>query len=866
MITNVNIRHLTGVGISLHANHDTTLISNSLVTNTSGNAIFVSGQYSVLKLINNTFRHNSNPTHEVALFFSSVNFYGFFNMDGNVFQSNNVDEIMKFSIPNDAKFIAEIVNNDLVNNTCENIVEMEYYYSCDSHTTFVLKKNHCSKNHMRGASVMLRQVSLWSNCYGYKTDFTLTENDFLNNTGMSSVEIVLRRPTRVTVHSNLFQGNVLEKSAIVISLLSSASHENKLSLFHNKLENNVAKTLVDINIQRPLCVIHGNSIRRNEVAENILKLSTGEPNREKSFNFSRNTLIANTAQRHPLPYPSGNSPAGIISYAREISLRGNFFENPQFGFEFMVEKTSFVQSEIDAKYNWWGSKNESEIIWRIFDFHWRHYLARVNFFPLLASANLSDVRDGTRVNHDFRKDHVIWGSLTEYIVLEKDDSPYTVIRDVIIHPNATLVIKAGVHINIFPDVEFHVYGKFELLGEQNDPIIFDIKTKNRTVNGLAIYPVRLVNGSTHWEGLVEIFYNNTWGTICDEGYWRSSTGSVLCKQLGYKGYHESYTHKLAYSRTKPVWLRNLRCNSDDHDDISSCSFQGWGISCPSYRRLWAVRCNPGYWRGIRFRETAQASRISHVKFKRGGGDIYNDGRRNYVLHFDVLRQAVSDIEIREISEGGIKIGFQGPGVFMKNIQIENLGWHQYNSYGIEISSSLTCKNCSVSGVYHGISFRDFERADSEIHQVDSTIVPQLELRKEFLMCEPNNSVIVGKDDLKYVTMSKSSYSDKDVECLLPLVLQSQVTVIFTEKTIRDTEAFSIISSNVKSSTNTTFTANMPDKYDLGPGNFTLRYWRRARSYGSTIRLIIISSGGKTALQVGRYLMLKIKRKGRLQLF
>ncbi|KAI8773557.1 neurotrypsin, partial [Biomphalaria glabrata] len=45
--------------------------------------------------------------------------------------------------------------------------------------------------------------------------------------------------------------------------------------------------------------------------------------------------------------------------------------------------------------------------------------------------------------------------------------------------------------------------------------------------------LRLGDGKNRFEGTVEVFHNNKWGYVCDDG-WSQINAEVVCHMLGYQ--------------------------------------------------------------------------------------------------------------------------------------------------------------------------------------------------------------------------------------------------------------------------------------------------------------------------------------------
>ncbi|XP_072041414.1 uncharacterized protein [Amphiura filiformis] len=102
-------------------------------------------------------------------------------------------------------------------------------------------------------------------------------------------------------------------------------------------------------------------------------------------------------------------------------------------------------------------------------------------------------------------------------------------------------------------------------------------------------PVRLVGGSNSNEGRVEIFYNNAWGTVCDDS-WDNTDATVVCRQLGLPSSGAQAARLAQFGQgTGQIWLDNVLC-SGSKNRLDECSHNGWGNHNCGHREDAGVIC------------------------------------------------------------------------------------------------------------------------------------------------------------------------------------------------------------------------------------------------------------------------------------
>ena len=101
-------------------------------------------------------------------------------------------------------------------------------------------------------------------------------------------------------------------------------------------------------------------------------------------------------------------------------------------------------------------------------------------------------------------------------------------------------------------------------------------------------PVRLTGGINVGEGRVEILYNNSWATVCDD-IWDDTDAGVVCRQLGLGSSGSAVLTAGFGQGTGTILLDGVSCTTSQ-SNIFACRHNGFKNHDCSHSEDAGVRC------------------------------------------------------------------------------------------------------------------------------------------------------------------------------------------------------------------------------------------------------------------------------------
>lgn len=97
-----------------------------------------------------------------------------------------------------------------------------------------------------------------------------------------------------------------------------------------------------------------------------------------------------------------------------------------------------------------------------------------------------------------------------------------------------------------------------------------------------------LSGNSLSTGRVEIFYDNQWGTICDDS-WDMNDANVVCRQLGFPRASRTFSGAYHGQGSGPIWMADVGCTGSE-SSIYDCRHGGWGGNGCTHSRDASVEC------------------------------------------------------------------------------------------------------------------------------------------------------------------------------------------------------------------------------------------------------------------------------------
>ncbi|XP_022804996.1 protein bark beetle-like isoform X1 [Stylophora pistillata] len=584
----------------------------------------------------------------------------------------------------------EIESNVFANNTKAPVIVTPFSSRSDYRREVFVRKNHFLLNVCEEKGVIY--------ITGNSKKMIIEGNVFRENYGRS-IFIAEMFPANATIRSNVFKDNRCPNSGVI----EVRRMEMDIEIVGNVFQFNQGLFMVRLHCEYA-------------IRSRLFSV-------QKKLNFSKNSLSNNTE------VSSRTQPCEVrisgLTNSKAISINYNIFNSNSFSKELCVNThASSHRSILPVPLNFWGYEDEVKIKQRIFDAedNYEHTLA--GFHPFLNNAGNVVQNSSTRNTFDVPAEKYLGGRILFSVQLRKNQSPFIVLSDVTILPNASLTVEAGVEVRFKPGVGMLILGSLFVHGAKDEPVTFSLWKRNQSEKSL---PVRLVGGKFPWQGRAEIFHQGNWTPVClnKTASFETNSAKVVCEHLGYQ---TPLNTSFSPEKCTSVWTSCafLSCNGSEAD-VKECSFSFHNLTCNSSTHV-LLNCSGGKpWGNIRFvREVNSSSHhstsyLQHVNIEHCG-EIH--GHEVAAIESIQYVPDLSFLTVLNCTAGSIKVWFPEKQVSITNSSFMNCGGNGFEimnaKQNVAIESVRSVKNSyglrftiPNGGWMHGLPYGQADVCGSE---------------------------------------------------------------------------------------------------------------------------------------------------------
>ncbi|XP_058056870.1 protein bark beetle [Anopheles bellator] len=500
----------------------------------------------------------------------------------------------------------------------------------------------------------------------------------------------------VNISSNIFTENVCAQG-----LIGFRGMEKKMRIDNNRIKRNYGAYMVEFR-----------SDSQSEILGEIpalLAFNQIESNEQlKDTRSSMRNFIRGERS-------NANDPTCVIGFGgvQKVQIYRNVISNNQQDYDLIAGvKSARLRNYLDARENWWGSKDELHIRRRIFDFDdWNNH-AEALYRPYL----VEDVTDGSisvssgplpPVDLD-----ALGGRILENLSIYRRPAPYVVRSDITVMPGVTFSIFPGVVMEFAPNVGILVLGTLLARGTTDAEVI--MKPIENASEGLRQRVERSLENMVNYdsirlctnrncsqgesenerakEGFLE-YYNHTtlqWIPICDRRF-TERNAQVVCRELGYDPLDVFFGHdrRIEFHTNSLTriwsWVEPMECHGDEAR-LEECperlngQLYGRRHECQWDSEFVFISCNGEperhrYWGGVRF---------ANPDFE---ASLYEHRLHDTVTHA-ITQPVESVMDSVRIDRAGMLHGEKSPAIqtIAKNPSISSVSIHDSAHHGVNLIS------------------------------------------------------------------------------------------------------------------------------------------------------------------------------------